>query len=109
MSAGRRNNGLRQQAVGKTGNTPHGDCITDLAETIKAYLLAGHDFRLIDHPAEQRQELIGIIAILRDELPITQGWVTIRESYLSETRLGHDASKLMALIYMQRGAILTSL
>ena len=60
---------------------------TDLCESIKADLLAGKDVRLIDFAPEQRPQVIGAIAALRDELPIRTGWQTIRESHLSETRL----------------------
>lgn len=61
--------------------------LIDLTASVKAILLAGRDIRSIDFPQEERQFVMGIIAALRDELPIKQGWVTIRESHLSETRL----------------------
>ena len=52
-----------------------------------AHVLAGQSVRLIDYLPEQRPQVIGAIAALRDELPIRTGWQTIRESHLSETRL----------------------
>lgn len=54
---------------------------------IKAHLQSGRDVRLLDFPPEQRPTVVGVIAQLRDELPIFTGWQTIRESHLSETRL----------------------
>lgn len=58
-----------------------------LLESIKAALFAGRDVRIIDYPPEQRPAVVGVIAQLRDELPIRTGWQTIRESHLSQTRL----------------------
>lgn len=60
---------------------------TPLLESVKADLLAGRDVRLIDFAAAQRPQVVGIMAQLRDELPIRSGWQTVRESHLSETRL----------------------
>lgn len=60
---------------------------TPLYESVKATLLAGRDIRLIDFLPEQRPPVVGIVAQLRDELPIRSGWQTVRESHLSETRL----------------------
>lgn len=77
--------------VGQPESTNQNQCsdanFTDLLESIKTYLLAGRDIRLIDYSAEQRPFVVGIIAMLRDELPIRTGWQTVRESHLSETRL----------------------
>jgi hypothetical protein len=61
--------------------------LTELTASVKALLIQGRRIRLIDWPPAQRAALIGVIAILRDELPIGCRWVTIRESHLSETRL----------------------
>lgn len=55
-------------------------------DAIKAKFIAGEYIRVIDYPESQRQQVIGAIAILRDELPIVTGWKTLRQSYLSETR-----------------------
>lgn len=77
--------GDQAEGVFKTHTSP--SIFTDLGESIKADLLAGKDIRLIDFAPEQRWQVIGAIAALRDELPIRTGWVTIRESHLSETRL----------------------
>lgn len=60
---------------------------TPLLESVKADLLAGRDVRLIDFAPAQRPQVVGIMAQLRDELPIRCGWQTVRESHLSETRL----------------------
>lgn len=67
--------------------TSSANILTDMLESIKPVLLAGKSIRLIDYPPEQRPYVIGAIAMLRDELPIRSGWMTVRESYLSETRL----------------------
>lgn len=56
-------------------------------EAIKAILQSGRDVRLLDFPQELRPAVVGVIAQLRDELPIRRSWQTIRESHLSETRL----------------------
>lgn len=57
-----------------------------IIETLLKQLLAGNKVRVIDHPEKDRAEVIGAIAKLRDDLPISAGWQTIRQSYLSETR-----------------------
>lgn len=57
-----------------------------LTDSIKAKLLAGNSVLVVDYPPHQRQEVIGILAALKDELPIVTGWQTLRQSYLSETR-----------------------
>ncbi|MFZ4539603.1 hypothetical protein [Propionivibrio sp.] len=54
---------------------------------VKTTLLKGAVVRLIDFADEDRPYVIGAIAALRDEFPVTLRWVTIRESHLSETRL----------------------
>lgn len=59
----------------------------DLMSDLKAKLLAGQSFSLINLPEGRRAEAIGAIARLRDELPVRCRWATIRESHLSETRL----------------------
>lgn len=61
--------------------------LIDLTKSVKSDLLDSKDILVIHYPENQRQQLIGIIAQLRDELPIKSGWQTIRESHLSETRL----------------------
>lgn len=80
-------NGLRGQAKCAHQNSNSADILADLMESIKADLLAGRDVRLIDFAPEQRPTVVGIVAQLRDDLPIRTGWQTIRESHLSETRL----------------------
>lgn len=77
--------GSQAEGVSKTHTSP--SIFTDLIEAIKADLLAGQSVRLVDYLPEQRPQVIGAIAALRDELPIRTGWQTIRESHLSETRL----------------------
>ena len=67
-----------------TDNSPN---ITPITDRVKAALLAGQSIRLIDYPPVERQEVIGVIAALRDELPIRAKWSTVRESHLSQTRL----------------------
>lgn len=59
---------------------------TTLKASIKAKLLDGNTISMIDYPANQRQELIGVLASLQDELPIVAYWETLRQSYLSQTR-----------------------
>ena len=71
-----------ESALDKRQYNPDG-----LAANIKSTLLKGCDVRLVDYPPEQRSTAIGILATLRDELPISCRWMTIRESHLSETRL----------------------
>ena len=78
-------NARRQPGAGTTGHCKADD--TRLYDSVKADLLAGRDVRLIDFPPERRPEVIGVMAQLRDELPIRTGWQTVRESHLSETRL----------------------
>ena len=73
-------------AVGKASTTSEMH-LTELSAAVKADLLKGEDVRLIDFAPENRSQVIGIVAALRDELPVTCRWVTIRESHLSETRL----------------------
>ena len=55
-------------------------------DAIKAKFIAGEYVRVIDYPEQQRQEVISVIAMLRDQLPIVSGWVVVRQSYLSEIR-----------------------
>ena len=61
--------------------------ITPILDRVKAALLAGQSIRLIDYPAEERQAVTGVVALLRDEFPIRANWSTVRESHLSQTRL----------------------
>lgn len=67
--------------------TTSAQSLIDLTASVKADLLAGGEIRLLNFQPEQRQFIIGIIAKLRDDLPIKSSWVTVRESFLSETRL----------------------
>ena len=60
---------------------------TPISDRIKAAFLAGHAICAIDFPEHERAQALGVIATLRDQLPITQGWRTVRQSHLSETRL----------------------
>lgn len=78
-----------QRELGQVGKsiTTSKTHLTDLIADVQASLLKGADVRLIDFEPEQRLQVIGIIASLRDEIPVTCRWVTIRESHLSETRL----------------------
>lgn len=78
---------LREQGEGASQSNNSNAILNDLGESIKSDLLAGKEVRLIDFPSEQRPQVIGVIATLRDELPIRTGWQTVRESHLSETRL----------------------
>jgi len=77
--------GVEAEGVFKT--TPNTDILPQLEKSIKDKLLSGNQIRLVDYPAEQRAMVIGILAGLRDELPIQTGWQTIRQSHLSETRV----------------------
>jgi len=56
-------------------------------DVAKAWLQAGRDIRIIDAKPEDRPKLLGVLATLRDELPIRCTWTTIREKHASETRL----------------------
>ena len=76
-------NAMRGHGEGQNKST---DSATDY-EAIKAILQSGRDVRLLDYSPDSRGAIVGIIAQLRDELPIRTGWQTIRESHLSETRL----------------------
>jgi len=55
-------------------------------DAIKQKFLAGKRIRVIDYPEEQRHDVIGVIALLRDQLPIVACWQTLRQSYKSEVR-----------------------
>lgn len=57
-----------------------------LYDTLKARFLAGNKVSAIDYHESVRAEVLGAIKTLQDELPISVGWRTIRQSYLSETR-----------------------
>jgi hypothetical protein len=89
MDAPLRNDNANRSGVGAVGksNTTSALHLTELIAAVKDALLKGADVRLIDFAPEQRSQVIGIIAALRDELPVTCRWVTIRESHLNETRL----------------------
>ena len=60
--------------------------MTNIKQTVEANLLAGIKQCAIHYPESKRSEFIAAIAELRDALPIVAGWVTLRKSYLSETR-----------------------
>lgn len=87
----RNGNAALARGVGKHLHQQHQQIpeqiLTDLTDSIKAKLLAGESFSLINLPNEERAEAIGAIAKLRDEYPVRCRWTTIRESHLSETRL----------------------
>lgn len=84
--------GLFDTANNNTNSTP-------LADRIKQAFLAGRTVCAIDFVEHQRAEALGVIATLRDQLPVTQGWRTVRQSHLSETRL-------RARTYFIRGELL---
>lgn len=86
MSATTKDNALREQGAGET-TANSGTSLTELTATVKARLLEGHLLRLIDFKPEQREEVMGIVANLRDKIAISVAWRTVRESSLSETRL----------------------
>ena len=72
---------------------------TLLADRIKQAFVAGRTLFAIDFVEHKRAEALGVIATLRDELPITQGWRMVRQSHLSETTL-------RAWTYFTRGEFL---
>lgn len=76
-----------RQAKGVFNTTQSATVLADMLASIKAVLMDGKSIRLIDYPPEQRPYVTGAIAVLRDELPIRVGWMTVRESHLSQTRL----------------------
>ena len=55
-------------------------------DKLKARFLAGNTVCAIDYHESVRADVLGAIKTLQDELPISVGWRTIRQSYLSETR-----------------------
>ena len=61
--------------------------VTPITDSVKTALLTGQSIRLIDYPPEDRQQVVGAIAALRDSLPIRANWCTVRESFLNQTRL----------------------
>ena len=71
-------------AASKT--TSSTDILANLSAEIKDKLLNGQRIRVIDYLEEERGFVLAAIAILRDELPICSGWLTVRESHASETR-----------------------
>ena len=60
---------------------------SNIIETLRARFLAGNKVRIIDYHESMRAEVTGTIKTLQDELPIVTGWQTVRQSYLSETRI----------------------
>ncbi len=62
--------------------------------TLKTALLAGHEILLTSYPECDRAQVIGALATLRDELPISCRWITLRQSWLSETRLRAKAYRI---------------
>ena len=61
---------------------------------LKAALLSGHEILLTSYPPKDRAQVIGALHALRDELPISCRWLTLRESHLSETRLRARAYRI---------------
>ena len=61
---------------------------------LKDQFLAGHEILLTSYPPSVRAQVIGALAALRDELPISCRWLTLRESHLSETRLRARAYRI---------------
>ena len=80
-------NGLRGKAVDTAHTSDNTPDVTPILERVKAALLTGQSIRLIDYPPEDRQQVVGAIAALRDSLPIRANWCAVRESFLSQTRL----------------------
>ena len=80
-------NGLRGKAVDTATSCDNTPNLTPILDRVKAAFLTGQSIRLIDYPPEERQEVCGAIAALRDVLPIRANWCTVRESFLSQTRL----------------------
>ena len=72
---------------GLFGNAKDNADSTPLSARIKQAFLDGRTVCAIDFVEHQRAEALGAIATLRDQLPITSGWRTVRQSHLSETRL----------------------
>jgi len=73
-----------QQQINVT--EPSDSLNSNIIATLRAKLLAGNKIRVIDYHETSRSEVLGAMAVLQDELPISAGWQTIRQSYLSETR-----------------------
>ena len=78
----------------ETGTSAAGKPAQFNPSSIKAQLLAGHEILLTSYPERDRAQVIGALAALRDELPITVRWLTLRESFLSETRLRAKAYRI---------------
>jgi hypothetical protein len=78
-----------QRELGEVGTADSSDIrsFTETVSIVKARLLSGQSVRQIDYPKNLRTAIIGSIALIRDELPVRCRWVTVRESYLNETRL----------------------
>lgn len=80
-------NARRQPGVDTAIASDNKPDVTPILDRVKAALLTGQSIRLIDYPPEERQEICGAVAALRDVLPIRANWCTVRESFLSQTRL----------------------
>ena len=93
MSARRRRDEAQRELgqVGTAGTTSKRD---STPSALKAALLAGHEILLTSYPPSDRAQVIGALAALRDELPISCRWLTLRESHLSETRLRARAYRI---------------
>lgn len=63
------------------------ETVDALYVSVRANLLSGVVVLPHRYPKDQQAALAGVIAKLRDELPIKAGWKTVWESHLSETRL----------------------
>ncbi len=83
----KKKNPSNRGADGLFDTTQNSTNSTPLADRIKAAFLAGRTVCAIDFVEHHRAEALGAIATLRDKLPITQGWRTVRQSQLSETQL----------------------
>ena len=87
MRPGTNENTRRQPGVNTALISNNDRNVTPITDAVKAALLAGQSIRLIDYPPEDRQQVVGAIAALRDSLPIRAHWCTVRESFLNQTRL----------------------
>lgn len=83
MSARANENTRRQPGVDTALISDNNADVTPITESVKAALLKGQSIRLIDFPPEERQQVVGAIAALRDALPIRANWCTVRESFLN--------------------------
>ena len=81
-------NALREQGIGSTTRSIYfTDDLIKLTRSVKKDFLSGKNIRPVDYNTDMRSAVIGVIAALRDELPIRCKWVTLKESHQAETRL----------------------